>query len=124
MSTNPRRSSPVYERSTMLTLKSILAPALLACACLFTPGIAAEGETAPPAEAAQTDVKPFPLKFCVTCGDDITPENQAEFVTKVHKGREVKLCKGCVKMFNADPDGYLKQVDKSIKTGEPVKSGH
>jgi len=115
----------------MLSLNTKLASAVLACVCLFTQAISAEGDAAttpapaPAAEpAANPDVKPFELKFCVTCGDDFTGDVKEVIVTKVHKGREVKLCKGCVKIFNADPDGYLKQVDKSIKTGKPVKEGH
>jgi len=120
----------------MLSLNTKLASAMLACVCLFTLAISAEGDAATtpaPAPAAEPvaaepavnpDVKPFELKFCVTCGDDFNGEMKESIVIKVHKGREVKLCKGCVKIFNADPDGYLKQVDKSIKTGKPVKEGH
>ncbi|MBA3685771.1 MAG: hypothetical protein H0W72_11100 [Planctomycetes bacterium] len=110
-------------------LRSLSLIALLVAGFSYAPNLlAADGEMAPaPAPAAEgaanPDVKPFPLSFCVTCGDEFTSE-QEQIVTKVHKGREVKLCKGCVKIFNADPDGYLKQVDKSIKTGKPVKEGH
>jgi hypothetical protein len=67
----------------------------------------------------------YPLTFCTTCGDDLSSEEgEADTVTEVHKGREIKLCKGCVKIFTADPDGYLKQVDKAIKDGKPTRSGH
>jgi hypothetical protein len=71
------------------------------------------------------DVQPYPLAFCTTCGDDLSTEaGKADTVAKVHKGREIKLCKGCVKIFTADPDGYLRLVDKAIKDGKPTRSGH
>lgn len=78
--------------------------------------------TAPAATPPADGVKPFPLPFCVTCGDKFGADETP--VVKVHKNREVKMCAGCVKLFTADPDGYLKMVDQSVKTGKPVKDGH
>lgn len=104
----------------------VLAFALAASPALFAAeGTAPAAEVPPAAEVlAEGAAKPFPLTFCVTCGDDFTGAVKEVIVTKAHKGREVKLCKGCVKIYTADPDGYLKQVDKSIKTGKPVREGH
>ena len=106
----------ILRLAAALALTLALSPVLIAAD--VTPPVAGD---APAAEGA---VKPFPLTFCVTCGDDFTGAMKEEIVTKTHKGREVKLCKGCLKIFTADPDGYLKQVDKSIKTGKPVREGH
>ncbi len=111
-------------------LSNLFRLSALALALATSPLIAADvtppaGEIPPVAEVpAEGAAKPFPLTFCVTCGDDFTGAMKETIVTKTHKGREVKLCKGCVKIYNADPDGYLKQVDKSIKTGKPVREGH
>jgi hypothetical protein len=91
---------------------------------LIIPLRASAADAAPPAPAPGAAVTPFSLPFCVTCGDEIGTGAQDNIVTRTHKGREVKLCKGCVKIFTADPDGYLKQVDKAIKTGKPVRTGH
>lgn len=96
---------------------------ILLALCAFTPAWCAE--TATDGSESAADVTPFPLKFCVTCGDDVaSEESKSHTVTKIHKGREIKMCRGCVKIFNADPDGYLKQVDQAIKDGKPVREGH
>jgi hypothetical protein len=60
----------------------------------------------------------YPLDYCATCGPG---EKGEELVTKKHKGREIKMCKGCVGIFNADPDGYVKKVDKVIKEAQKAK---
>jgi hypothetical protein len=63
------------------------------------------------------DKNAYPLDYCATCG----PEEKEELVTKKHKGREIKMCKGCIGIFNADPDGYVKKVDKVIKEAQKAK---
>jgi hypothetical protein len=69
-----------------------------------------------PKEDAAAKANAYPLDYCATCG----PGEKEELVTKTHKGRDIKMCKGCVKIFNADPEGYVKKVDKVIK--EAAKS--
>ncbi len=69
-------------------------------------------------EPLKDGVTPFPLDHCATCSPD---EKGEALVTKTHKGREIKLCKGCVRAFTADPDGYVKKVDKVIKDAEKAK---
>lgn len=64
------------------------------------------------AEEKAKDANAYPLTFCATCGPEEAGE---ELITKTHKGREIKLCKGCVKIYTADPDAYIKKVDKVIK---------
>ncbi len=91
----------ILARSLALVAAFGLAPSL----------VAADG-------AGPAGVAPYPLDYCATCSPD---EKGEELVTRVHKGREVKLCKGCVKVFTADPDGYLKRVDKAIREAKPAK---
>lgn len=100
-------------RSTAMLGLLALSPALFS----------AEGGAAPAGEGAKTEsgLTAYPLDYCATCSPD---EKGEELVVKSHKGREIKMCKGCVKIFNADPDGYVKKVDKAIKdakAAEPAK---
>ncbi|MBA2482697.1 MAG: hypothetical protein H0V44_18695 [Planctomycetes bacterium] len=98
-------------------------PALLV-ACAALPSLAGDapvpGAEPPKADApkaaAPADPNAYPLDYCATCG----PEDKEVLITKTHKGREIKMCKGCVKIFNADPDGYVKKVDKVIKEAKQV----
>ncbi len=67
-------------------------------------------------------VTPYPFDFCATCkGAEGHAHEVEELVTKVHKDREIKMCKGCIKIYTADPDAYVKKVDKVIK--EHAKDG-
>jgi hypothetical protein len=87
--------------------------ALMGCMTVISAEEKAAGDGGKTAEG----VIPYPLDYCATCG----PEEEEKLVTKIHKGREIKMCKGCVKIFNADPDGYVQKVDKAIKEAEKAK---
>jgi hypothetical protein len=99
---------------------SFIPRTLSICLVLFGCLAVLPAEDAPAIEAAKTadGVTAYPLDYCATCG----PEEKGEhLVSKTHKGREIKMCKGCVKIFNADPEGYVKKVDKAIKDAEKTK---
>ncbi len=56
----------------------------------------------------------YPLDTCPVSGDRLDMEN-AEPVTKVYEGREIRFCcSGCVKDFEKDKSKYLKKVDEAI----------
>ncbi|HYE07715.1 MAG TPA: hypothetical protein VEL07_19510 [Planctomycetota bacterium] len=84
----------------------------LACLRLLVPLLLICGAVAE--EKAKDGVTPYPLDFCATCKDEEGHAGE-ELVTRVHKDREIKLCRGCIRIFTADPDGYVKKVDKVIK---------
>ncbi len=76
-------------------------------------------------DKAKEGVTPYPFDFCATCkGEEGHAHEAEELVTKVHKDREIKMCKGCIKIYTADPDAYVKKVDKVIKEhAKDVKDG-
>jgi hypothetical protein len=103
-------------RSTIPAL--LVALASLPAAAADTPTPAAD---TPKVDAPKDDVaakaNAYPLDYCATCG----PGEKEELVAKTYKGREIKMCKGCVKIFNADQEGYVKKVDKVIKEAGKAK---
>lgn len=104
----------------MSLVRNLFASLLLALVAL--PAMAADtpapAADAPKGEAPAANPNAYPLDYCATCGPE---EKSEELITKTHKEREIKLCKGCVKIFNADPDGYVKKVDKVIKEAAKAK---
>lgn len=102
----------------MSSVRTLLASLLLAFVALPAMAADAPAADAPKADAPAANPNAYPLDYCATCG----PEEKGEhLITKMHKDREIKLCKGCVKIFNADPDGYVKKVDKVIKEAAKAK---
>lgn len=74
-----------------------------------------EAATSQPAEQNE-EVRigdPWPLDTCVVSGEKLG--SMGDPVIKLHEGREVRFCcKGCVGMFEKDPDNYLGKADQAI----------
>jgi hypothetical protein len=82
----------------------------LFCICLVTFLLAASG----PLSAADTTVKPYPLKTCIVSGEKLDSMGKPYVFTK--DGQEVKLCcKSCLKDFNKEPAKYLKELESTAK---------
>ena len=72
-------------------------------------------EKAEPERAAAEDT--YPLSTCIVTGAELG--SMGEPVIYDYKGREIRFCcAGCVKKFEADPDGYVKKMDAAIIAAE------
>ncbi len=79
------------------------------------PAAAKPAPAAPAAPAIAWDGTSFPFDHCITCRDEDGHGHGAEeLLTRSHKDREVKLCRGCLPAYTADPAAYVKKVDRAI----------
>jgi YHS domain-containing protein len=78
---------------------------------------AQQAEAATSQPAGQNEVSrigdPWPLDTCVVSGEKLG--SMGDPIIKLHEGREVRFCcKGCVGMFEKDPEKYLAKADEAI----------
>jgi YHS domain-containing protein len=63
------------------------------------------------AEAAEGDVKAYPLDVCLVSKKELG--SMGDPVRIVHEGQEIKFCcAGCVDPFKKNPDKYLQQMEQ------------
>ena len=94
-----------------------LAVAMLWSALAVTPLWA--GDTNRPPGLATSGAKPYPIDYCLICGDHVGGTNAAVVIN--YQGQELKFCcKRCVKTFKQDPTKYLKKLHEA---GNPVTAG-
>ncbi|HYE07720.1 MAG TPA: hypothetical protein VEL07_19535 [Planctomycetota bacterium] len=75
----------------------------------------AKPAAAPAAPVAAWDGRSFPFDHCITCRDEHGHDHGAEeLLTRTHQDREVKLCRGCLPAYTADPAGYVRKIDRAI----------
>lgn len=66
------------------------------------------------AEAAQPEVKPYPLNVCIVTGAELG--SMGDPVVIVHEGQEVKFCcSHCTPKFKENPEKYLKKLKEADK---------
>ena len=71
-------------------------------------------DTNTPSSSAKTEVKPYPLDYCIVSGDKLGEMGKP--IVTVYKGQEMKFCcASCPKKFKADPEKYLKLMDEAVK---------
>ena len=67
-------------------------------------------------KAIATQQMPFyPLKTCVVSGESLIVKGKDISVNYVYRNRLVRLCcKGCIRELNAEPAGFLKNLDAAV----------
>ncbi len=67
-------------------------------------------------KAIATQQMPFyPVKTCVVSGESLIVKGKDIGVNHVYKNRLVRLCcRGCIREFNAEPAGFLKNLDAAV----------
>ncbi len=79
-------------------------------------GVILAAEAAAPTEKAAVE-DTYPLDTCIVTGAKLG--SMGEPVVYDHEGREIRFCcAGCIKKFEADPNGYLKKMDDAITAAE------
>jgi YHS domain-containing protein len=57
----------------------------------------------------------YPVKTCVVSGESLVIKGKDIGVNHVYKNRLVRLCcKGCIREFNAEPAGFLRNLDAAV----------
>jgi len=57
----------------------------------------------------------YPVKTCVVSGESLIIKGKDIGVDYVYRNRLVRLCcKGCIREFNAEPAGFLKNLDAAV----------
>ncbi len=67
-------------------------------------------------KAIATQQMPFyPVNTCVVSGESLIVKGKDIGVNHVYKNRLVRLCcRGCIREFNAEPAGFLKNLDAAV----------
>jgi YHS domain-containing protein len=68
-------------------------------------------------EDAKIEENTYPLDICIVSGGKLG--SMGEPVLYEYEGREIRFCcKGCIGLFEKDPETYLKKMDKAIIAAE------
>jgi YHS domain-containing protein len=78
------------------------------------------GATNSPAGTANSAGKPYPIDYCLICGDKVVGTNPVVVIN--YQGQELRFCcKHCVKTFKQDPAKYLKKLHDAGNPGAVSK---